>query len=140
MVTIAAHREHTAAVIHRTEANDQWSYYQAKKIREHTTEVAEQMIALLDATRAEAAKSAFEASRQKYAADAEAIKKQAEGEDKKTEHSEFIALRFDLGEGALELGLVLSSLYFLGRRAMFPVAGGIAALAGVLVALSALLL
>src|SRR5579885_2258233 len=32
-VTIASHREHTAAVIHKTEANDQWSYYQAKKIR-----------------------------------------------------------------------------------------------------------
>jgi ammonia channel protein AmtB len=27
VVTIAAHREHTAAVIHRTEANDQWAYY-----------------------------------------------------------------------------------------------------------------
>src|ERR1700743_3598230 len=32
-VTIASHREHTAAVIHKTEANDQWSFYQAKKIR-----------------------------------------------------------------------------------------------------------
>src|SRR5215472_16903262 len=32
-VTIASHREHTNAVIHKTEANDQWAYYQAKKIR-----------------------------------------------------------------------------------------------------------
>ncbi len=30
-VTIASHRAHTAAVIHRTEANDQWSFYEAKK-------------------------------------------------------------------------------------------------------------
>ncbi|HEY4975620.1 MAG TPA: DUF4337 family protein, partial [Steroidobacteraceae bacterium] len=35
IVTILAHREHTAAVVHKTEANDQWAFYQAKKIREH---------------------------------------------------------------------------------------------------------
>jgi hypothetical protein len=30
VVTIASHRAHTDAVIHRTESNDLWSYYQAK--------------------------------------------------------------------------------------------------------------
>jgi hypothetical protein len=139
VVTIAAHREHTAAVIHRTESNDQWSYYQAKKIREHTSTVGEQVVALLDPARADAAKGVFAEQIKKYAADAEGIKKQAEAEDAKTEHSEFMALRFDLGEGLLELGLVLSSLYFLGRRKLFPVAGGAFALVGVATALSVLL-
>ncbi len=40
VVTIASHRAHTQAVIHRTESNDQWAFYQAKKIREHTSDVA----------------------------------------------------------------------------------------------------
>ena len=40
VVTIASHRAHTQAVIHRTESNDQWAFYQAKKIRENTSEVA----------------------------------------------------------------------------------------------------
>jgi hypothetical protein len=40
VVTIASHRAHTDAVIHRTESNDQWTYYQAKKIRESSTEIA----------------------------------------------------------------------------------------------------
>ncbi len=31
VVTISSHRAHTAAVIHRTEANDQWSFFQSKK-------------------------------------------------------------------------------------------------------------
>jgi len=140
VATIAAHREHTSAVIHRTEANDQWSYYQAKKVREHVSAVGGDIVALLDPAKAAAAKEHFDAQRSKYAADAEEIKKEAESEDHATEHSEALALRFDLGEGMLELGLVLSSLYFLGRRALFPVAGGIAALSGVLVALSVLLL
>ena len=40
------------------------------------------------------------------------------------------AVRLDLGEGFLELGLVMSSLYFLSKRKLFPVIGAIAAVAG----------
>ena len=40
----------------------------------------------------------------------------------------------------MELGLVLSSLYFLGRQKFFPLMGTIAALAGVATALSVFLL
>jgi hypothetical protein len=139
-VTIAAHREHTAAVIHRTEANDQWSYYQAKKIREHTSDVGAQLARALatDPVKGEAAVAKLEASRAKYLGDAENIQKAAEAKDHATETAERLALRFDLGEGFLELGLVLSSLYFLGRRRVFPVAGGVAALVGALIAASAL--
>ena len=39
VVTIGSHRAHTAAVINRTEENDQWSFYQAKKIREQVLTV-----------------------------------------------------------------------------------------------------
>jgi Domain of unknown function (DUF4337) len=140
IVTIAAHREHTSAVIHRTEANDQWSYYQAKKIREHVSAVADDMVGILDPSKAEAAKQLFDKQRAKYVADAEEIKSKAEAKDHETEHAEALALRYDLGEGLLELGLVLSSLYFLGRRALFPVAGGLSAVLGLLIALSALLM
>ena len=30
VVTIASHRTHTAAIMHKSTANDQWSYYQAR--------------------------------------------------------------------------------------------------------------
>src|ERR1700733_12600895 len=40
VVTIASHRAHTATVIAKTEANDQWSFFEAKKIREHLLDVA----------------------------------------------------------------------------------------------------
>jgi hypothetical protein len=140
VVTIAAHRQHTAAVIHRTEANDQWAYYQAKKIREHVSAVGTDIVTLLDAAKAPAAHALFDPQRAKYAADAEDIKKLAEGEDHATEHAEALALRFDLGEGFLELGLVLSSLYFLGRRPVFPTAGAVSAVLGLATALSVLLL
>lgn len=142
VTTILAHREHTAAVIHRTEANDAWAYYQAKKIRIHTAEVGGQLLAALatDAARAQPAAEKLEAARVKYEKDADEIKHDAEEKQHRTHEAEALALRFDLGEGFLELGLVLSSLYFLGRQKMFPLAGGLSAMVGLGIALSALML
>src|ERR1700733_3595574 len=79
VVTIASHRAHTQAVIHRTESNDQWSYYQAKKIREKTDEVALTLIRSLgtDTSKTDDAAHKLDAARAKYAADAEKIQDDA---------------------------------------------------------------
>ena len=140
VVTILAHREHTRAVLERTEANDQWAYYQAKKIREHTSDVAAQLARALgsDPGRVTAVVAQLETARAKYQADAEGIRHQAEASMHATERAEHLALRFDLAEGFIELGLVLSSLYFLGRQRLFPLGGGAAALIGIATALSSL--
>ena len=45
------------------------------------------------------------------------------------------ALCFDFGEGLLEIGLVLTSLYFISRSKLFPVLGASAAL-GIAIAVS----
>jgi len=138
VTTIAAHREHTAAVIHRTESNDQWAFYQAKKSREYASDVAGQLLQALgtDAVRIEPALNKLKASQEKYTADAKAIKEQAEDKDRESQRAEKFAVRYDIGEGLLELGLVLSSLYFLGRRRFLPIVGGISALVGIVVAVS----
>src|ERR1700744_3948954 len=69
VVTIASHRAHTDAVIHRTESNDQWSYYQAKKIRENTPEIAQTLIQTLgvDPAKSDAPLRKLEQARAKYA-------------------------------------------------------------------------
>jgi hypothetical protein len=132
VVTIASHRAHTEAVIHRTESNDQWSYYQAKKIRENTTDmtltVLETLIA--DPAKLEPAHKKLQAARDKYADDAKDIQKEAQSKDAETALEERRALRFDIGEGLLELGLVLCSLYFLARKSFFPIFGVLASIAG----------
>lgn len=132
VVTIASHRAHTDAVIHRTESNDQWGYYQAKKIRENTEEVALSLLSALgtDPSKMEAVTKKFDAARQKYASDAEKIQEDARAKDKETELEEHRALFFDIGEGLLELGLVLCSLYFLARKVFFPVFGVLSSIAG----------
>lgn len=132
VVTIASHRAHTDAVIHRTESNDQWSYYQAKKIREHTSEVAETLLKTLgnDPAKLEAPLQQLETARKKYLSDADKAEKDARAKEDETELEERRALRFDIGEGLLELGLVLCSLYFLARKNFFPVLGLIASASG----------
>ncbi|HEX3397328.1 MAG TPA: DUF4337 family protein [Steroidobacteraceae bacterium] len=132
VVTIASHRAHTDAVIHRTESNDQWTYYQAKKIRENTEEVALALMTTLgtDPAKSEAMVHKLEAARAKYAADAEKIQEEARAKDQETDKEEHRALYFDIGEGLLELGLVLCSLYFLARKIFFPVFGVLASIAG----------
>jgi hypothetical protein len=142
LTTIASHRAHTDAVIHRTESNDAWAYYQAKKIREYESEVAVTLLHTLgtDPARLEAAVQKLEASRAKFAADAEKIEQDAKAKDDQSDVEEARALKYDIGEGLLELGLVLCSLYFLARNNFFPVFGVLAAFAGTVIGIWGFLL
>lgn len=132
VVTIASHRAHTRAVILRTESNDLWAYHQAKKVRENTDDAAVTLLQALapDPAKAEAAVRKLQAARDKQADDAERLRKDAESKEAEQRIEEARALRFDIGEGLLELGLVLCSLYFLARRNFFPVLGIVAAVSG----------
>jgi hypothetical protein len=135
IVTIGSHRAHTATVISKTEANDKWAFYQAKKMREHLLEVGAGLATALGGERENVRELAkgYVRERDRYKGEADEINRDAlaKEEDSKTEEAR--ALRLDVGEGFLELGLVLSSLYFLSKRRFFPVLGGIAAIIGVVV-------
>jgi hypothetical protein len=131
VVTISSHRAHTQAVIHRTESNDQWAYYQAKKIRESGADVALTVLGTLaESEKTAAAVHKLTSARDKYADDAKDIMKDAQAKDEEQKIEERRALRFDIGEGLLELGLVLCSLYFLARKAFFPLFGVLSSIAG----------
>src|SRR5271168_4189750 len=79
VVTIASHRAHTEAVIHRTESNDQWAFYQAKKIREYSSDVTLTLLQTLgsDPAKTAAAAQKLLAARDKYASDAAKIQDDA---------------------------------------------------------------
>jgi hypothetical protein len=132
IVTIGSHRAHTQAVIDRTEANDQWSFYQAKKIRQQVLDVGSGLAQALSTDEAKTRGLIEQYSKQSshYALQTQDIEKQARGKETETFREESRALRLDIGEGFLELGLVLSSLYFLSKRRFFPVLGVTAAVIG----------
>jgi hypothetical protein len=133
VVTIASHRAHTQAVIERTGANDAWAFYQAKKIRANVSDAALAVLETLapDAVKAADAEQKLRASRDKELGDTKNLEGQARAAEEKTELEEKRALRFDIGEGLLELGLVLTSLYFLARNDFFPILGVLCAAGGI---------
>ena len=72
----------------------------------------------------------LQAARDKYASDAAKIQDDAHTKEDQSQVEEHRALRYDIGEGLLELGLVLCSLYFLARKVFFPVFGVLSSTAG----------
>ena len=136
VVTIASHRAHTASVIHRTEANDQWAFYEAKKIREHMLDIAASLattVTVTDAQKARALAESYAKERDRYDREGKDIQREAQSRESASEREEQRALRLDVGDGFLELGLVLSSLYFLSKRRFFPAMGAMAAVIGAVV-------
>jgi hypothetical protein len=141
VVTISSHRAHTAAVIERTKANDQWQFFQSKKLRQHLAELGASLASALaaDPARVQGLIDKLGKDRDRYAHDGEQIQQDALAKEAQSDHEEHRASRFDLGEGFLELGLVLSSLYFLSKRRFFPVLGGAAAVTGVVLGVAGFL-
>ena len=138
IVTIASHRTHTAAIIHKSTSNDQWSYYQATRIKLHNTELGQNLVHLFGPKNEAAEKilADYEKQAKKYESQSEENKKKAEHSDEAAEAAEARGLRFDIGEGLLEIGLVLSSMYFIARKNMFPVLGVISGVLGLAIAVT----
>jgi hypothetical protein len=132
VVTIGSHRAHNAAVINRTEENDQWSFYQAKKNRQQMLDVGADLARTLsnDESRVQAIIDKYARQSAHYAEETKEIEKEARIKHEETTREEGRAVRLDIGEGFLELGLVMSSLYFLSKRKFFPVIGLTAAVIG----------
>jgi len=136
IVSIASHRAHTQAVLLKTDANDKWSYYEAQRMKYHNIELGEDILASLPAANGEAARrlSRYEGDKDKYEKRSRKAQEDAEAKEKEADHMEETAFRFDVGEGLLEIGLVMTSLYFVSKRTLFPVVGVVAAVAGVVMA------
>lgn len=123
VVSIASHRAHTMAVVEKSEANDQWSFYQSKRIKFHSLELGSDLVNLLghDKTGADEFLNRYEKDRKRYEKESKEVEEEAKKKEAETAHTEAQALRYDLGEGMLEIGVVLASLYFIARKKMFPV-------------------
>jgi hypothetical protein len=136
VVTIVSHRAHTEGMLLQTQANDRWSFYQSKRIKLHSLELGERLVALLGAKNQETAKAIedFRTEQKKYEKDSQGVSEEAHKKEAEAARIEVRALRYDFGEGLLEIALVLSSLYFISRKMMFPVIGIIAGIAGLVIA------
>ena len=136
IVTIVSHRAHTDAVLYKSNANDKWAFYQAKKIKFHSLELGVDLFSAMPARSAgvEQTIARYEKEKKRYSMESDAAQADAQREDAKAEHVEAQALHYDFGEGLLEIGLVLTSLYFIARSKLFPTLGVISGVLGVAMA------
>lgn len=137
MVTIASHRAHTTGVLLRTEANDHWAHYQSQRLKLHNLELGEELITVLG-NKSEAAGHTLEryrSEKDRYERESKETQDEARKKEVEGDAVEQRALRYDFGEGLLEIALVLSSLYFISRKMLFPVIGIIAGIAGCVIAI-----
>jgi hypothetical protein len=136
IVTILSHRAHTEGVLLKTDANDKWSYYQASRIKYHNLELGEDLLHTVAQKGAETEEilSRYKKDKEKEAQKSEKTQEEAKELEAETAALEKRALKYDFGEGLLEIGLILTSLYFISKSKMFPVLGLVASISGIAMA------
>jgi Domain of unknown function (DUF4337) len=141
VVSIASHRTHTAAIIHKSSANDSWQRYQSTRVKVHTLELGESLVQVFGSKEASPEKvlAGFAGQKKSEETKGKQIQEEAEKAQDMAEADERRGLRYDLGEGLLEIALVTSSLFFISHKKMFPAIGFIAGLIGVGIAVTGLL-
>jgi hypothetical protein len=82
----------------------------------------------------------YEAQKTKYEKESKEVKEEATKKEEETGHTEDRALRYDLGEGMLEIGVVMASLYFIARKKLFPVVSFVFGISGIVIAITGALL
>jgi Domain of unknown function (DUF4337) len=139
VVSLLGHRAHTEEVVLQAKSSDQWSYYQAKNIRQHEDELFSGMAAVVNGNDA----GAVAKFREKYSQEAERYKQEKEKiqEDARELEREVVterkrADRYDLAEVFLEIGLVITSITLLSGRRIFWHLGIVVSVIGIAVAIT----
>jgi len=142
MVTVLGHRSHTEAVLMQSRAGDQWNEYQAKKIRMDNLSVTVDLLALeptINAAAADTKRHDYEAHIEKWKDDLAEEQEKAREFESEVSRAEAKASRYDLGEALLQIAVVLCSITLFTRRRAYFLLGLSLGVAGLVVAVSALL-
>jgi Domain of unknown function (DUF4337) len=137
MVSLLGHRAHTEEVVLQAKASDQWAFYQAKNIRQHSDQLFTDLTSVEPTT--DAAKLAK--TRDQYLQEIsryQGEKHEVETEARKLESEVAIernrADRFDVAEVFLEVGLVVTSITLLTGRRLYWGTGVVLAIVGIALA------
>jgi hypothetical protein len=143
VTTVLGHRTHTEAVLDQNKATDMWGEYQAQKIRSYDTDLNINLMKVLPLTDKDAAKKDVDDYRKHQAdwADKTAEEfKEAKALETDVKQAEARAVRFDLAEALLEIGLVITSVTLLTRSRAYWYLGIVFSAIGIASAVSVLFL
>src|SRR5579872_4642333 len=122
VVSLLGHRAHTEEVVLQAKSSDQWSYYQAKNIREHEDDLFSGLAALInsnDAAGVAKFREKYSQEAERYKQDKEKIQEEARKLEAEVATERNRADRYDLAEVFLEVGLVITSITLLSGRRIF---------------------
>lgn len=142
IVSLLGHRAHTEETILQNKTSDKWAYYQAKNIRMHEDEIEADHDSIPRTTGSQEAarlRDKYTAEADRYRHDKAEIEAQANELEAETARAGRRGDRFDLGEGFLEIALVVTSITLLSGKRLFWYSGIFFSTIGVVVAATALL-
>jgi hypothetical protein len=142
MVTVLGHRSHTEAVLMQSRAGDQWNLYQAKKIRMDNLSVTLDLLAIqptINAAATAAKTEEYKAHIEKWKSDLADEQEKAHEFEREVTLAEAHAARYDLGEALLQIAVVLCSITLFTRKHAYFLLGLTLGVAGIIVAVSGLL-
>ena len=150
IATLLSHRAHTEEVVLKGDANDQWSFFQAKNIRAHMYEADAKLAALLPEGKELASEFKEAGKVEREGAPAKNGKPAKEGADKIQERAtdrdaETLlegrrANYYDGAEHFLEVSIVLCSIALLAGNRMYWMLSFLSTVIGIAVAVWGLLL
>lgn len=139
VVSLLGHRAHTEEVVLQAKSSDQWSYYQAKNIREHEDDLFSGMAGMMNSNDA----AGLAKFREKYSLEAERYKHEKEDIQNEARRLEAEvaternrADRYDLAEVFLEIGLVITSITLLSSKRTYWYIGLVLSVIGIAVAIT----
>ena len=141
--TLLGHRSHTEEVLMQSKATDQWAYFQAKNIREHSYEVFLDFLSITpvkDPALADKLKEKYSHEVERYKDELKEIDKEARSLEAESAMAQRKANRFDLGEVCLDAAIVIASLTLLTKRREFWQLGVLMGFVGLGITLSGLLI
>ena len=144
VTTVMGERTHADAIINQNKAADQWSEYQAQKIRDYDTQLATDLLSVVALHKKDATAKmtkAYADHEKKWAAELKQDQASAEALQASVDPKEKRALTASiLSEVLLEIGLVITSVTLLTRSRIYWYLGMASSAIGVAAGVSAFFL
>jgi hypothetical protein len=134
IVSVTGHIFSTEELLAQQRASDQWAFYQAKDIRRYNAEIAVDVLKMLKTEGAEERMKHYADNAEKYDKDRAEIQAQAKEFEAERDLKGHKALRLEIGEVFLEIGIVFASLAILSKRRLVWLVSIVSALTGVTIA------
>ena len=111
IVSVLGHLATTEEILNQQKASDQWAYYQAKSIRRYESDIALDMFAAANAVKS----AEYDKNASRYTKEGEEIQKEATALENESHFKGRQAVRFEMAEVFLEVGIVFASLAILSK-------------------------